>query len=187
MLWTVLLFLALTTFLAYRRSSSLIWTAAIGVFLAAVTVLSPSTFMIWIAWPAFAVFAMLLNLAFIRKAVFTRFIFNPFRKALPRMSRTEREALEAGTVWWDGDLFSGMPDWEKLLKHNTAKLTDKEQAFLDGPVDELCSMLDDWEISQERNDLPPKVWQFIKDNKFFGMIIRKNMVVLGFQHLPIPR
>ena len=96
------------------------------------------------------------------------------------MSDTEREALEAGDVWWDADLFTGNPDWSKLLANAPATLTAEEQAFLNGPVDELCAMLDDWKINWEWRDLPPEAWDFIKRHKFFGMIIPKEFGGLGF-------
>ncbi len=95
------------------------------------------------------------------------------RKALPPMSDTERDAVEAGTVWWDAELFQGKPDWSKLLDVPRPKLTEEEQAFLDGPCNELCAMLDDWQISHELRDLPPEVWDFIKKKGFFSMIIPK--------------
>jgi acyl-CoA dehydrogenase len=90
---------------------------------------------------------------------------------MPPMSDTEREALEAGSTWWEADLFSGHPDWNKLLSYSAPALSESEQAFIDGPVDELCQMIDDWEITEELHDLPPQVWQFLKQKKFFGMII----------------
>jgi len=96
------------------------------------------------------------------------------------MSDTEREALEAGTVWWEAELFNGKPRWDKLQRVPKAQLTAEEQAFLDGPCEQLCRMLDDWEITHERNDLPPKVWQFLKDQGFFGMIIPKQYGGLEF-------
>ena len=99
------------------------------------------------------------------------------------MSDTEREALEAGSVWWDGELFSGQPKWSKLLSTPAPKLTDEERAFLDGPTDTLCSMIDDWTITQEDRDLPPEVWAYIKDNGFFGMIIPKKYGGLEFSAL----
>lgn len=182
-MWAVLLFLLLIAVLAYRRSPAITWTISLAIFLGILTFFCQSGFMMWVVWPTFGIFAVLLNVAGIRRLVFTKPIFSAFTKALPRMSRTEKEALDAGTVWWDGELFSGMPDWEKLLKHNTAKLSDEEQAFIDGPVNELCAMIDDWEISQKRNDLPPEVWQFIKDNKFLGMIIPKKYGGLEFSAL----
>jgi acyl-CoA dehydrogenase len=106
-----------------------------------------------------------------------------YRRILPDMSPTEKEAIDAGTVWWDGDLFSGRPDWNKLLATPAPRLSAEEQAFLDGPVEELCAMCDDWEITHERYDLPPHVWQFIKDKGFLGMIIPKKFGGMGFSAL----
>jgi len=103
-----------------------------------------------------------------------------FKRVSPKMSQTEREALDAGSVWWDGELFSGKPQWKKIRNLQLPQLTEEEKAFLDGPVNELCEMLDDWHITHERYDLPPDVWQFIKDNKFFSMIIPKSYGGLEF-------
>ncbi len=116
----------------------------------------------------------------LRRDLLTRPIFSWARKVMPVMSDTEREALEAGDVWWDADLFTGSPDWSKLLAYPRAKLTAEEQAFLNGPVDELCAMLDDWAINWDLRDLPPEAWEFIKRNKFFGMIIPKEYGGLEF-------
>jgi acyl-CoA dehydrogenase len=115
-----------------------------------------------------------------RRDFITKPIFSWARGVLPSMSDTEREALEAGDVWWDADLFTGNPDWSKLLAYSPATLTDEERAFLHGPVDELCAMLDDWKINWEWRDLPPEAWDFIKRHKFFGMIIPKEYGGLGF-------
>ncbi|MGB3810720.1 MAG: acyl-CoA dehydrogenase [Parvibaculum sp.] len=115
-----------------------------------------------------------------RKNVLSRPIFHWARGVLPAMSATEREAIEAGDVWWDADLFTGNPDWQKLLDTPPARLTAEEQAFLDGPVDQLCAMLDDWKINWELRDLPPEVWAFLKTQRFFGMIIPKEYGGLGF-------
>ena len=119
----------------------------------------------------------------IRRAVFSTPLLSVYRRILPDMSQTEKDAIDAGTVWWDGDLFSGKPDWDKLLRTPEARLTAEEQAFLDGPCEELCAMTDDWEITHERYDLPPQVWQFIKDKGFLGMIIPKKHGGLGFSAL----
>jgi acyl-CoA dehydrogenase len=116
----------------------------------------------------------------LRRNLLSRPIFSWARTVLPEMSGTEREALEAGDVWWDGDLFSGNPDWTKLMKMAPAALSAEEQAFLSGPVEELCSMLDEWRINWALRDLPPEVWAFIKKNRFFGMIIPKEYGGLGF-------
>ncbi|QUS38332.1 acyl-CoA dehydrogenase [Tardiphaga alba] len=116
----------------------------------------------------------------LRKDYLTKPIFGWAKGVLPKMSDTEREALEAGDVWWDADLFTGNPDWDKLLKVAPATLTAEEQAFMTGPVDRLVEMIDDWKINWELRDLPPEVWDFIKREKFFGMIIPKEYGGLGF-------
>lgn len=116
----------------------------------------------------------------LRRHLLTRPILKRMRKALPGISDTEREALEAGDVWWDAELFTGNPDWSKLLQTPPVKLSQEEQAFLDGPVEELCGMLNDWEINWERKDLPPEIWHFIRTHKFFAMIIPQQYGGLGF-------
>src|SRR5690606_28341898 len=105
--------------------------------------------------------------------------FRAFRKALPPMSQTERDALEAGTVWWEGELFSGRPDWQRLLDIPWPKLSDEEQAFLDGDTDELCRMIDDWNFTR-RLDMSPEVWEFIRRRGFFSLIIPKEYGGKGF-------
>jgi len=102
------------------------------------------------------------------------------QKALPPMSDTEKAAIEAGTVWWDGELFRGNPDWDVLLKTAAPRLTAEEQAFIDGPTETLCSMLDDWQIHHELHDLPEDVWNYIKQEGFFAMIIPKSYGGLEF-------
>jgi acyl-CoA dehydrogenase len=115
-----------------------------------------------------------------RRDWITKPIFGWAQKALPTMSETERAAIEAGDVWWEADLFTGNPDWSKLLAVPPAALTTEEEAFLAGPVEELCDMLDDWKITHEIGDLSPEAWAFLKKEKFFGMIIPKNYGGLGF-------
>src|SRR5690606_30037063 len=95
-------------------------------------------------------------------------------------SETERQAIEAGDVWWDAQLFCGKPDWDTLVNVKPVSLTPDERAFIDGPVAQVCRMLNDWDISWRRFDLPPDVWSFLKDNGFFGMIIPKEYGGLGF-------
>jgi acyl-CoA dehydrogenase len=116
----------------------------------------------------------------LRRRYMTDPLFAWARKNLPSLSDTEREALEAGDVWWEGELFSGNPDWRKLLGFPPARLSAEEEAFLAGPVEELCGMLDDWRINAEWRDLPPEVWAFLKRHKFFGMIIPRDYGGLGF-------
>lgn len=107
-------------------------------------------------------------------------LFGWFRKVLPKVSDTEQEALDAGTVWWDAELFTGRPRWRQLLKMPAPSVSKEEQEFLDGPVDELCRMLDDWEICDTHRNLPEPVWDFVKKNRFFSMIIPAEYGGLGF-------
>jgi acyl-CoA dehydrogenase len=106
-----------------------------------------------------------------------------FRRVTPPMSDTEREALEAGSVWWDGELFSGRPQWRKLRQLPAPTLSPEEQAFINGPVETLCEMIDDWQITHEQKDLPQPVWQYIKNNGFLSMIIPKAYGGLEFSAL----
>ena len=119
----------------------------------------------------------------VRRVLISNHLLKIFRRILPQVSQTEQEALDAGTVWWEGDLFSGRPNWNKLLAYPKPKLNTEEKAFLAGPVEQLCAMLDEWHITRELHDLPPHVWQFIKDNGFFGMIIPKQYGGRGFSAL----
>jgi len=160
---------------AYLRLPLWAWTIAFGVLVVSTQNVP------FIA--VFAVLALILNVPLIRRALISNRILAVYRRILPDMSQTEKEAIDAGTVWWDADLFSGKPDWDKLLAVKEPKLTAEEQAFLDGPVEELCRMCDDWEITHERQDLPAHVWQFIKDKGFLGMIIPKKYGGLGFSAL----
>ena len=127
--------------------------------------------------------AVLFNVEQLRKRFVSKPLLSYVQKVLPPMSQTERDAIDAGTVWFEADLFRGKPDWSKLLNYPQAKLTDEEQAFVDGPTNELCAMMDDWEITYELNNLPENVWQFIKDNRFLGMVIPKEYGGLGFSGL----
>lgn len=129
------------------------------------------------------IISVILFVPQVRRPLISNHLLKIFRKILPQVSQTEQEALDAGTVWWDGELFSGRPDWDKLLAYPKPKLEAEEKAFLAGPVEQLCAMLDEWQITHELHDLPPHVWQFIKDNGFFGMIIPKQYGGLGFSAL----
>ncbi|MEI4260669.1 acyl-CoA dehydrogenase [Roseovarius sp. D0-M9] len=115
-----------------------------------------------------------------RARYITRPIHRWAQRALPALSDTEREALTAGEVWWEAELFSGNPDWSKLQGVRAPKLTEQEQAFLDGPCRQLCDMLDDWEINQTDADLSPEVWAFLRKHKFFGIIIPESHGGLEF-------
>lgn len=133
-----------------------------------------------------AVLAALVGVALcltpIRRRLVSNPVFGVFKKVTPPMSDTEAAAINAGTVWWDGELFSGKPDFTKLQNYRDPKLSEEEQAFIDGPVEQLCAMLDDWEIVSKGKDLPPEAWQFIKDQGFLGMIIQKQYGGLQFSN-----
>ncbi|NNF18124.1 MAG: acyl-CoA dehydrogenase [Gammaproteobacteria bacterium] len=122
----------------------------------------------------------LLNNDDLRMQKISKAAFKVMRRALPEMSDTERDALEAGSVGWDGELFSGNPRWNNLLQAPRPGLTEAEQAFLDGPVEHLCSMIDDWQITHELADLPEEIWAYLKKEKFFAMIIPKAYNGLEF-------
>ncbi|MEJ2464118.1 MAG: acyl-CoA dehydrogenase [Candidatus Thiodiazotropha sp.] len=131
-------------------------------------------------WLAYAVALLLYSRPDLRRNQITRPLLLAFRKVMPAMSETEKSALNAGSVWWDGELFSGQPDWHHLLSVTACRLSEREQAFIDGPVQELCDQLDDWSITHEIQDLPPEIWRFLKQNGFFGMIIPVSEGGLGF-------
>jgi acyl-CoA dehydrogenase len=166
--------------LAYHRAPLIVWTLAAA--LAVVVCLPPWTGSIAaiVFGSAFVAVALLLNLPFLRRLLFTGPLLRIFRKQLPPISDTERAALEAGSVWWEAELFRGDPDWRKLLAVPPPQLSAAEQAFLDGPVETLCTMVDDWDITHVRRDLPPDAWDFMKRNGFFGMIVPKRYGGLEF-------
>jgi acyl-CoA dehydrogenase len=127
-----------------------------------------------------AVVVAVLVLPPLRRPLITRRIFALFKRILPQMSDTEREALEAGTVWWEGDLFRGSPDWKKLLAYPTPRLNAEEQSFLDIETTEACRMVNDWQVSHEQYDLSAETWRYLKDKGFLGMIIPKQYGGLEF-------
>ncbi len=176
----LLLFVGGGIFLAYQRIDLRTSTIATGLALLAYTIFGNG----WWLWLLllWALFGLMIipNLVELRREKITRPLLDVYRKMLPSMSDTEREALEAGNVWWDGELFSGMPDWEQLMKFPAPELSVEEQAFIDGPCEELCRMIDDWQICHELADIPKNVWEFIIEHRFFAMIIPKKYGGLEF-------
>ncbi|MGQ0750344.1 MAG: acyl-CoA dehydrogenase, partial [Betaproteobacteria bacterium] len=170
--------------LAYVRAAAMIWlaVAAVGLLLLCIR-LQPSVAATVALWMVFFAVACLLTVKPVRRRLLSRFVLRWFRGALPQVSQTEQEALDAGTVWWDGELFSGNPDWRKLQALRKPELSAEEEAFLAGPVEQLCARLDDWKITHELYYLPPDVWRFIKEKGFLGMIIPKAYGGLGFSAL----
>ncbi|MBI2383977.1 MAG: acyl-CoA dehydrogenase [Gammaproteobacteria bacterium] len=179
-LFAVLIVVAAVWALAYLGAPLYVWAAAVGLGTAAASASGLIGFGGTVAGAV--VFAVLTFLCIVplRRALITRPVFEGFKKVLPEMSSTEREALEAGDVWWEAEMFRGRPDWDHLLKFQYTQLTPEEQAFLDGPCEELCKMVDDWKVEYETKDLPPEVWQYIKDKGFLAMLIKKEFGGLGF-------
>lgn len=170
-------------FAAYHRMRLAVWAALSATLLVACWLLGANHVATIVAAVVLAVVAVPLLLPFVRKPLLTAPMLKVFRKVLPPLSQTERIALETGSVGFEGELFTGDPDWQKLLNYPKPQLTAEEQAFLDGPVEELCRMTNDWDITHVHADLPPELWSFIKKNKFFGMIIPKEYGGLGFSAL----
>jgi len=157
--------------LAYLRVSLLTATIAAAVVMTAgwtLDVVGP------ISWIIFLVVALPLNISAFRQNVISRPLMKVYRGIMPEMSSTEKEAIEAGTTWWEADLFAGNPNWKKLHNYPVARLSADEQAFLDGPVEEVCRMVNQHQVSHQLADLPADVWQYLKDNGFFAMIIKKK-------------
>ena len=161
----------------YHRAS---WNTALGVSAATLLIGTFAGAFGLISWLIFLIIAVPLSVTGIRQQYIIKPIFTVFKKVTPSMSDTEKSAIDAGTTWWEADLFCGNPDWKKLHQYPVPKLTIEEQAFIDGPVEVVCSMLDDWEATHELTDLPQDVWQYLKDNKFFAMIIKKEYGGLEF-------
>ncbi len=175
------IFVGAAWFLAYHRANGLAWSFWLAAGVAALHVsgvMHPAA--VVVLWAVVAVFALFTIVLPVRRAVITRPLFGLYKKVLPQISQTEQEALDAGSIWWDADLFTGNPEWKKLLAYPQVKLTPDEQAFLDGPVEELCGMLNEWDITHNRMDLPPEVWKFIREKGFLGIIIPKSYGGLGF-------
>ncbi|CRM45182.1 Acyl-coenzyme A dehydrogenase [Pseudomonas sp. 24 E 13] len=179
LLWILVLVVGIA-YLAHRRTAPLPALGVVAVYLLAMGAWSHAPgWLLLIFWVLIAVVALPLLLPDLRRQYFTKPLFSWFQKVLPPMSETERDAIDAGTVWWDGELFSGRPDWDKLLAYPKVQLTEEEQAFIDGPTEELCAMVSDWEIGQAM-DLPPAAWEHIKTHGFFALIIPKEYGGKGF-------
>lgn len=180
LLWLVGLVLGIAV-LAYVRAGLVNSSIAVGVYLLAMTVFSSAHWLLdLVLWAIFLGIAIPLNMPDWRRSTISKPLFEWFKKVLPPISDTEQEALEAGTVWWDGELFTGRPDWDKLHSFPKPVLSEEEKAFIDGPVEEVCRMTDEWEVTTELQDLPAEVWKFIRSNGFFGLIIPKEYGGKGF-------
>ena len=169
---------------AYFRSRLWQWTLATSVTILVVGVGLQAFTPMWVLLGLFVVLiALPLNLTPLRRVLFAAPLLKLFKRVLPRISETEQVALDAGTVGFEGELFAGKPDWSKLLSQPKPQLSAEEQAFLDGPCEELCRMVDDWHITHEIADLPPEIWDYVKRKGFFAMIIPKRYGGLEFSAL----
>ncbi|RKF18032.1 acyl-CoA dehydrogenase [Alginatibacterium sediminis] len=157
--------------MSYHRASLLAFSIAALVITAAVSALFSVHELTWVF---LVLFIAVLNVRALRQSLITKPLFKAFKGVMPEMSRTEREAIEAGTTWWESDLFRGAPDWRKLHSYPAPRLSAEEQAFMDGPVETVCKMVNEWEICHRDADLSPEIWQYLKDEKFFAMIIKKE-------------
>lgn len=175
-MWIIAVLFVLVTFTFLGYVSAPIWGWAVGLVL--LSVVFKSTLLLILS----LLLCALLGIPAWRKRLITKPAFSVFKKVLPTLSETERTAIDAGTVWWDGELFNGKPDWDKLAALPAPTLTAEEQAFIDGPVEELCQMLNDWDIVHHQHDLTPEQWQFIREHKFFAMIIKKQYGGLEFSN-----
>ncbi len=166
--------IVLVSILGFVRAHAVFWT---GTFACVLFVLAAPP---WL-WVVYGLCAAVVHVGFLHRVLISLPTMKVLKALnyLPVISKTEQTALDAGSVWVEGDLFAGTPDFKRLLKEPHTKLTEEEEAFLAGPVEELCGMTNDWEI-HEQNDLPPEIWQFLKDKCFYGMIIPKSFGGLGF-------
>ncbi|MBP2169956.1 acyl-CoA dehydrogenase [Erwinia toletana] len=177
MVLSIIATIVLTGALFYHRVNLLLASLLLLIWTAAMAMLS-----LWTPWLLIPLAIILLPFNFLpmRRAMFSKSLLHTFQKVMPPMSRTEKEAIDAGTTWWEGELFRGNPDWQKLHNYPQPRLTEAEQTFLDGPVAEACRMANDFQITHEMADLPPELWAYLKEHRFFAMIIKKEYGGLEF-------
>ncbi|MDX8378567.1 MAG: acyl-CoA dehydrogenase [Gallionella sp.] len=178
---TIVLAWVVFTLLAFFRATIVSWGLAFMVVVPVVAIQARlSETCLLLVYSLLALVIVLFGIPVVRRTLVSGALLKLFKKILPQISATEQEAIDAGTVWWDGDLFSGRPDWNKLLDYPKCGLSAEEQDFLDTEVEQLCAMLNDWDITHNRADLPPEVWRFIRERGFFGLIIPKEYGGLAF-------
>ncbi|MBX2849197.1 MAG: acyl-CoA dehydrogenase [Acidiferrobacterales bacterium] len=166
-------------FIYTRATMGLILKVVLGALLV-VTLL---TKFIWLPWVLLLVVSMFYAIEDLRKKFLSGPILSFFRSVLPKINQTELEALEAGDVWWEAELFQGDPEWDKMLAYPKPTLTEEEQSFVDNQTEQLCALINDWQIVHQDGDLSAAAWKFIKEKKFLGMIIPKEYGGLGFSAL----
>jgi acyl-CoA dehydrogenase len=180
LLWTVAWLFGLGA-LAYHRVSLYLSTALIGVALLGTTYYSLfPTLILLVMWVAYISLSVLFNNTEQRKKHVTAPLMSTIGSSMPKVSETERAALEAGDTWWEAEWFKGKPDWAHFQSIGKITLSEEENAFLEGPVEQACRMADDWDITHNRYDLPPELWDFLKKEGFFALIIPKEFGGKGF-------
>lgn len=172
---------ALIAVLTLRQVALSAASALVLVFWLVLGSVSPCLLSPWALVPLVAIL-LVLNIGGLRRALLTKPVFGLLKKTMPSMSVTEREALEAGTTWWEKELFSGKPDWNEFAQIGLPQLTAEEQSFLDNEVSQLCELINEWDVYNTRKDLPPEAWQFLKDKGFFSLIIPKEYGGRAFSH-----
>ncbi len=177
--WALIGCLLVSFVLLCAGRAYLSWVTAAALLLLASWLSWGATPAWWVACSIGVLAALIFGVPSVRRALVTPPLMKLVGGILPKMGETERIALEAGTVWWDGELFSGRPHWDVMLGFVPRTLTERERAFLDGPCEELCRRLDDWEVIQG-GDLPPAIWAFLKQERFLGLIIPESYGGLGF-------
>ncbi|MCU7886456.1 MAG: acyl-CoA dehydrogenase family protein, partial [Candidatus Thiodiazotropha sp. (ex Lucinoma annulata)] len=165
--------------LAYRGSGANSLSISLALLALISALLSGNVLITWIFSALFAI-SLLISIPSARRNLFAKPVLTVMRKVMPPLSDTEKEAIDAGNVWWDGELFSGKPDWQRLISGSKPGLSDEEQAFIDGPVSKLCRMTDKWKINHHWNKIPDPIINFVCGNGFLGMIIPKKYGGLEF-------
>lgn len=163
----------LVAILTYRQVALAAASSIVLIAWLVLGAITPAMLSPWLVVP-FAFILVVLNVGVVRRALLTKPVFGMLKKSMPPISPTERDALEAGTTWWEKQLFSGRPDWNEFAEINLPQLTAEEQSFIDNEVSELCELLDEWAIQNDMKDLSPAAWQFLKEKNFFGLIIPKE-------------
>jgi len=184
MIYWILALVLLLSISAYMRLALLQWSVLLGLLLLAFQFFSHAGSTLTTSlWLFYFVIIIPLNLPTLRRRLISQIVFNGMKKVMPGISQTEQEALDAGDIWWEAELFSGKPNFDVIRKLPKPMLSEEEQAFIDGPVETFCKMLDDWKITHEDYDLSPEAWQFARDNHLFAMIIPKRYGGLEYSAL----
>ena len=173
LLLSLLAIWVLVALLTYRQVALAAASSIVIIAWLVLGAVTPAMLSPWLVVPL-ALVLVVLNVGSVRRAILTKPVFAMLKKSMPPISATERDALEAGTTWWEKELFSGRPDWNEFAQISLPQLTAEEQKFIDNEVSELCSLLDEWKIQNDLKDLPPEAWQYLKDKNFFGLIIPKE-------------